>query len=386
MRTRQEGVTRITEAVVIIKETPLNSLHRALGAKMTEFGGWDMPEHYGNIWDEYNAVRTKVGLFDTSHMRAFLIEGRDANAYLQFLTPRHIGIKHGKVEYAVLTNKDGGAGDDCLGACLSPEEYLVVVNAGNIDKDFGWMERHNAGFDVALWKRTRYTGMLALQGPRAEKVLTKCVANPTTLQKMKRYNFFATSMEGYTVLIFRTGYTGEDGFEIFCEPVFLPFFWEMLLVRGDPEGIAPCGLGARDLCRLEAWMPLYEHELTEERGPVEANLRFAIDLHKPFFFIGRAAIESKYQERRRETLIGLRTIERGAIIRRGCDIATANGNIIGRVSSGAPYPNGTSLGMGFVTCDGELPLGTSIQILIHKKWRPAFVAERKWMGTSKEEM
>ncbi|MDO8520881.1 MAG: glycine cleavage system aminomethyltransferase GcvT [bacterium] len=356
-------------------QTPLNAIHRELGAKMTEFGGWNMPEHYGNIWNEYTAVRTRVGLFDTSHMRAFFVEGRDANAFLQFLTPRNIGIKPGKIQYAILTNQNGGTVDDCTIFCFNHEVYLVVVNAGNIDKDFAWMERHAVGFMVTLEKATRYTGMLALQGPRAESVLTKCLDEGTSVPK-GRYTFAPATGGGYPVIVSRTGYTGEDGFEILCEPVFLPFFWNMLLTRGVTEEIVPCGLGARDLLRLEAWMPLYGHELTEKRGLVEANLRFAADLKKPHFFIGRAALEEVWYSGSTETLIGLKAEERGAIIRAGCAVANKDGLVVGHVTSGAPYPNGTSLGMAYVVRNKNLTPGTPIHVEIHKKWRPATVVER----------
>ncbi|OGZ06791.1 MAG: glycine cleavage system protein T [Candidatus Lloydbacteria bacterium RIFCSPHIGHO2_02_FULL_54_17] len=363
--------------------TPLNAVHRELGAKMTEFGGWNMPEHYGNIWNEYSAVRTGVGLFDTSHMRAFLVEGKDANAFLQFLTPRNIGIRPWKIQYAVLTNRSGGAVDDCTIYCLSHEEYLVVVNAGNIEKDFAWMTAHAPGFNVVIEKATRYTGMLALQGPRAEKVLAKCV-DGGDISSMGKYTFRMGSMGGYVVIISRTGYTGEDGFEILCEPCFLPFFWNMLLTQGAAEGIRACGLGARDLLRLEAWMPLYGHELTEERGPVEADLRFTVNPEKPHFFIGRAALEEVWYLGHRDTLIGLKTEERGAIIRPGCDIATMEGVILGQTTSGAPYPSGTSLGMGYVPRGGNLLPGTPVQVSVHKRWRPAVIALRKFVGTPKE--
>lgn len=362
--------------------TPLNTIHRELGAKMTEFGGWDMPERYGNIWDEYTGVRTRVGLFDTSHMRAFLVEGRDANAFLQFLTPRNIGTTPGKVEYAVLTNQEGGAIDDCTIYCFDHEQYFVLVNAGNIEKDFAWIKQHTPVWSVSLEKKTRWGGMLALQGPRAEKVLMKCVDGEHL--PAGRYTFCTTSIGGYNVIVSRTGYTGEDGFEILCEPVFLPFFWHMLLDRGAPEGILPCGLGARDLLRLEAWMPLYGHELTEHYGPIEAGLRFAVNIEKPQFFLGRRAIEKIWSSNSPETLIGLRTRERGAIIRPDCEIATLGGVTIGKVTSGAPYPNDTSLGMGFVCRNAKLTPGMTVQVMVRKQLRTAEVVERKFHGTPKE--
>lgn len=362
--------------------TPLNHTHRALGAKMTEFGGWDMPEHYGNIWREYTQVRESVGLFDTSHMRAFLVEGRDANAFLQFLTPRLIGIKPGRVQYAVLTNHSGGAVDDCTIYCVNHEHYLVVVNAGNIEQDFAWLSAHASGFVVNIEKATRYTGMLALQGPRSATVLARCVDGG--LPQLTKYAFAMASMGGYRVIISRTGYTGEDGFEILCEPALLQFHWEQLLHWGGPEGILPSGLGARDLLRLEAWMPLYGHELSPERGPVEADLRFTVNMEKPFFFIGRGAVEERWYTGTSETLIGLRAKERGTIIRGGCDIATADGTVVGVTTSGAPYPTGVSLGMGYVRRDAALSAGTAVNILLHKKWRPATVVARKFIPKQKE--
>ena len=366
-----------------VKQTPLNAIHRELGAKMTVFGGWDMPEHYGNIWDEYTAVRTKVGLFDTSHMRAFLVKGKEANAFLQFLTPRNIGTRPGKIQYALLTNRNGGVVDDCTVYCLNNEEYFVLVNAGNIEKDFAWMARYASGFDVTLGKETQYGGMLALQGPRAEKVLAKCLAGEP-FPAMGKYTFRMAFAGGCPVVVSRTGYTGEDGFEILCEHAFLPYLWNMLLTTGSSDGIRPCGLGARDLLRLEAWMPLYGHELTEERGPLEANLRWTTNLEKPQFFIGRTALERAWTLGSRESLIGLKTEDRGAIIRPECEIATGDGVTIGQVTSGAPYPNDTSFGMGFVERNKEIVPGTPIQVLIHKKWRPAIVVERKFIGAPKE--
>ena len=365
-----------------VDRTPLNAIHRELGAKMTEFGGWDMPEHYGNIWNEYTGVRTRVGLFDTSHMRALLVEGRDANAFLQFITPRKIGTTSGKVQYAILTNQAGGAVDDCTVYCLNREQYLVVVNAGNIEKDFAWMKRHAPVFDVTIEKKTRWSGMLALQGPRAEKVLMKCVDGRHL--PVGRYTFCATSMGGYTVIVSRTGYTGEDGFEILCEPVFLQFFWDMLLVRGAIEGILPCGLGARDLLRLEAWMPLYGHELNEERGIMDTGLTFAINMEKPQFFVGRSALEEALRQGPTETLVGLKSDERGAILRPDCALVTPDGRAAGRVVSGAPYPNGTSLGMAYVSRNKNLVPGTPLLALIHKKWRRVLVVDRTFIGTPKE--
>ena len=366
----------------LVQCTPLNAVHRELGAKMTEFGGWDMPLHYGDIIGEYTSVRARVGLFDTSHMRAFCVSGAEANAYLQFITPRKVGTVSGKVQYAVLTNKAGGAVDDCTIYCASPEAYLVVVNAGNIEKDFAWMKGHASGFDVEIEKETHYCGILALQGPLAEKVLAKCVDEVASIPK-GRYTFAQSTISGCTVILSRTGYTGEDGFEILCVPAFLSHYWSMMLERGAPEGILPCGLGARDLLRLEAWMPLYGHELTEKRGPLEANLHRVVNLDKREFSIGRNALTLKLLSGPLETLIGLKTSERGVIMRPGTLIGIDD-RVIGEVTSGSPYPSGISLGMGFVSRDIDPTPGMTLQVQIHKKWRNALVVERKFVPTPKE--
>ena len=355
--------------------TPLYDIHVALGAKMTEFGGWIMPECYGKIWDEYRAVRGAVGLFDTSHMRAFLIEGADANAYLQFLTPRNVGTVSGKIQYALLTNPSGGTVDDCTIFCESKERYYVIVNAGNIRKDFAWMGMWAPRFGVSLQKETSFMGMLALQGPRAQKVLARC-ADGTAISAMKKYTFRMMQAGGHSVIISRTGYTGEDGFEILCDQAALPSLWNVLLAEGGREGILPCGLGARDLLRLEAWMPLYGHELDEKHGPIEAKLEWTTDIRKPQPFIGNNAITDHLLLGTKETLIGLRTDGRGAILRCGAKIAHVNGYSVGSVTSGAPYPSGMSLAMAYVKTNAQLSEGRRVKVLIRNTWHDAIVVPR----------
>ena len=271
-----------------LKRTPLYDRHVALGARVVEFGGWEMPVQYSGIVDEHNAVRNAAGLFDISHMGEVEVKGRDALAFLQHIATQDVAtIGEGQSNYALLCRPDGGIVDDIFIYHL-PDGYMVVVNASNIEKDFAWMLDNMPGFDVELTNISDRASMLALQGPLAEAILAK--ATDIDVMSVPFHGVTTGMLLGdIPALIARTGYTGEDGFELFVDDDKVEQLWDGLLELGKDDGLKPCGLGARDSLRFEACLALYGHEIADDINPYEAKLGWVVKLDKGDF-VGRASI------------------------------------------------------------------------------------------------
>lgn len=312
-----------------LKQTPFYGAHVTLGGKLIDFGGWALPVQYASILEEHHAVRERAGLFDVSHMGELVVQGRDAAKFLHHvLTNDMLSFEPGRCRYAILCYPDGGAVDDVVVYKRSDEDFLVIVNAANTDKDFDWLLKNTAGFAVTLENQSPSWAQLALQGPQAQAILAPLCEGALP---QKNYSFVQTRVMGVPAIVSRTGYTGEDGFEVYVSSEETGMF-ESLLAEGAPFGLIPCGLGARDTLRFEAGMPLYGHELSASITPREAGLDFAVKLNKEAF-IGRDALLAPPKRKR----IGLRLIDRG-IARGGGEEVRVGDTVAGFTTSGAPSP------------------------------------------------
>ena len=319
-------------APTALRRTPLNELHRELGAKLIDFGGWEMPVQYAGILEEHRAVRERVGLFDVSHMGEFDVAGEDALAYLQRVTPNDVGkLADGRIHYSAFLTEKGTFVDDLLVYRKAADSYLLVVNAGNTPKDFAWATEHARG-RVRVTDRSSDYALIAVQGPRSAALLAR-VASPDP-SDLPYYGFRDTSVAGAPALVSRTGYTGEDGFEIYCRPADAERLFRKLLEEGKSEGVAPCGLGARDTLRLEAKMALYGNDIDDTVTALEADLGWIVKLGKGDF-IGREALAAQKEKGLSRKLVGFEMVDRG-IARHGYPAKSAAGP--GVVTSGTHSP------------------------------------------------
>jgi aminomethyltransferase len=311
-----------------LKRTALYDRHVALGGRMVDFGGWEMPQQYSSIRDEHFAVRKAAGLFDVSHMGRLLIEGAEAQTFLQGLLTNDIAaLVPGHAVYSLICKEDGGILDDLVVYREAQERFLVVVNAANRDKDTAWMRRHLAR-GVTLVDQTAELSLLAFQGPRAEQLLPDGTSDTN---EIPYFGFRPGTVAGVDALISRTGYTGEDGFELFIDSKSAGTVWDAILEKGKPSGVLPCGLGARDATRLEAALRLYGNDMDETVNPYEAGLGWTVKLGKGDF-VGRAALSQVKEQGPRRVLIGLKT-EAGNIPRHGAAVMV-RGKPVGTVTSG----------------------------------------------------
>jgi aminomethyltransferase len=322
-----------------LRRTQLHRYHREHG-ELVEFAGFEMPLWYRGIREEHMAVREAAGLFDVSHMGRFLIEGEEAPEFLDYVLPRRVaGAEVGRGLYTTLLNKRGGIVDDVIAYRLGGELFLMVVNAGNREKDRAWLERHIAAFRARLIDLSDRMALLSLQGPLAQEILQPLVADDLT--GLRRFRIMETRLLDGAALIARTGYTGEDGFEIFVpdspidNPARAERVWNQLLEAGGPKGLLPCGLGARDTLRLEAGLCLYGQDIDESTTPLEARLDPFINLDKPGF-IGREALLAQAKQGVTRLRVGLRMVDRG-IPRRSFKLLKA-GQAVGVVTSGTYSP------------------------------------------------
>ncbi len=350
-------------AATSLKRTPLYEQHVALGARLVEFGGWEMPVQYSGIIDEHRAVRTHAGLFDVSHMGEFKVEGPDALAFLQHLVPNDVSrLVINQALYTQICLPDGGTIDDLIIYYLAGNHYMLVVNAANIDKDFAWVQQQANNFDIRVFNQSDTTALLALQGPEAQAILQPLTE--VDLSTIRYYHCSPGIAGGTNCIISRTGYTGEDGFELYCAPVDAPKLWNDLLAAGKDHGLLPAGLGARDTLRLEAGYCLYGHELDEQTNPLEANLGWTVKLNKSEF-IGRDALLKVKEEGPKRKLIGVEMIERGVC--RGGYAIYENDQQIGALTSGAPGPTlNKNIGMGYVEASHAV-IGKTVHVDIRGK-------------------
>src|SRR5262245_33645324 len=293
-----------------LRKTPLNAVHRELGAKMVPFGGWDMPVEYSGLIAEHLAVRTAAGLFDVSHMGEFEVSGPGAMAFLQRVTSNNVAkLVDGQAQYSALPMQNGGPVDDVIVSRKAAGRFLLVVNAGNIEKDFRWLQGHGPT-ECELRNRSDEFGLLALQGPRAVEILQPLT--PFDLSSLGYYRHTEATVAGISATISRTGYTGEDGFEILVSAGETEPLWRALLESGREKGLVPTGLGARDTLRLEARMCLYGSDMDESTSLVEAGLGWIVSLDEAKGdFIGRDVLEAQKRNGAPRKLVGFEMVGRG---------------------------------------------------------------------------
>ncbi len=317
----------------MLKRTPLYEVHKKLGARLVEFGGWEMPVQYAGVMEEHRAVRERVGLFDISHMGEIFVTGEKAQEFINYLTTNDIRrISDGGCQYATCCYDNGGVVDDVISYQYNPKKYLVVVNASNTDKDFEWFQKQNQ-FGVKIENKSPEYCQLALQGPLATKVLAKVM--DVSFNALKYYSFCETKLQGKNIILSRTGYTGEDGFEIYGAATDALFLWETLMSAGKEEGIASIGLAARDTLRLESAYSLYGHEISDTINPLEARLGWVVRLDK-LDFIGKKSLERIKTEGIKRKIIGIEMIEAG-VPRQGYKIFVGDKEV-GVVTSGTFSP------------------------------------------------
>ncbi|WP_271005263.1 glycine cleavage system aminomethyltransferase GcvT [Listeria seeligeri] len=343
-----------------LQKTPIHPIYEKYGAKTIDFGGWDLPVQFSGIKAEHEAVRTDVGLFDVSHMGEVLVEGSDSTAYLQYLLSNDIEkIKIGKAQYNIMCYENGGTVDDLVVYKITETKYILVVNAANAEKDYEWMVKNVFG-NVTVTNVSSMYGQLALQGPNAEKVLTKLT--DIDLSSISFFGFVEdANVAGVKTIISRSGYTGEDGFEIYMQSDDAIKVFEAIMA----EGVLPIGLGARDTLRLEAVLALYGQELSQEITPLEAGLNFAVKLNKEADFIGKEALVKQKEAGLTRKLVGIELIERG-IPRHDYSVFQKDKKI-GIITSGTQSPTlGTNIGLALL----ETPyteLGQEVEVGIRTK-------------------
>jgi aminomethyltransferase len=361
-----------TTAPQTLRRTPLHSCHVAAGARMVGFAGWDMPVQYAGVIEEHRAVRQAAGLFDVSHMGEIRVHGAGALAFLQRLTPNDVArLAVGRAHYSGLLTERGTYIDDLLVYRLAADDFLLVVNASNAQADLAWIQRqaavaapagsagsdNAAAADVQVSDQSDSYALLSLQGPRALQILASLAAGD--VGGLRYYGFLQGQVGGAPALISRTGYTGEDGFELYVAPEHAPDLWQQLLAAGAPHGLQPAGLGARDTLRLEAAMALYGHELDSDTTPFEAGLAWVVKLDKGDF-IGRQALVEQREAGAHRKLAGFTVLGRG-IARQGHSVLS-DGSAVGAVTSGTWSPTlDQAIGMAYVPAALATP-GTPLGI------------------------
>ena len=318
-----------------LKKTPLNAVHRDLGGKMVDFGGWDMPVQYtAGVIAEHLATRENAGLFDVSHMGEIWVEGEDAIAFVNKLTTNDVTkLVDGQAHYSALTNDSGGVVDDLLVYRFDFDKLLLVVNASTTDKDWDWITSHVADENITLTNASADYCQIAVQGPRALEIAQKFT--DVNLSEIKYYHFTVDKFDGVDAIISRTGYTGEDGFEIYAPADQAVRIWNDLMEAGAEYGILPCGLAARNTLRLESAMSLYGHELSDEISPLEAGLGWICKINKGDF-VGREHLAKLKEEGLKRKLVGFEMVDKG-IARDEMDIYVGDEKV-GVVTSGSPAP------------------------------------------------
>ena len=351
-------------------KTCLHDRHVKQGALMSPFGGFDMPIQYDSITQEHNAVRHEVGVFDVSHMGEVRVKGPEAYKFVSHIFVNDVtGAPDGQIFYGMMCYENGGTVDDLLVYKVNDEEYFLVINAANIDKDVAWIKQNAEGFDCVVTDESPRYGEVAVQGPKAEDTLVNVLG--IECRDIPFYNFKTFHIDGEDVIVSRTGYTGEDGFEIYGSHDYIVRVWDKLM----EAGVQPCGLGCRDTLRFEVGLPLYGDELSADITPIEASLSMFVKLDKPEF-IGKEALARQKAEGVKRRIVGIE-LEGSAVPRHGYPVI-ADGRQIGEVTTGyKSISTGKSVAMAMV----EKPynkLGTPVEVQIRKKTFPAKVVKKRF--------
>lgn len=357
------------------KQTLLHDKHVQLGAKMVDFAGWSMPVQYSSIIEEHNNVRENVGLFDVSHMGEVFVSGKDALEFLNSLVPQDISkLNYEKAVYCQLTNERGGLVDDLIIYKLGILEYLIICNASRIDEDVNWIVKNSKDFDVKIDNQSHNYSLLAVQGPKSDKLLRKMGLNTN----QESFSIKAVEICGIKVLLSRTGYTGEDGYEILVENYNAEFLWDEILKNGEEYSIKPIGLGARDTLRLEAALHLYGNELNENTTPIEAGLSWSVPKEKKENYNGKDIILEQIKNGVSKKLIGLKMLDK-SIARHEYEVYY-NGEKVGIVTSGAPAPTlGANIALAYVNNVEEICTGSIVQVMIREKLHDSVVVKRPFV-------
>ena len=346
-----------------LKKTPLCAACEAAGGKMVDFHGWLLPVQFQSILAEHKAVRERAGMFDVSHMGQIFVEGKDAWKFLQYVNCNNIKNGTGEGTYSHILTEQGTIIDDAIAFCLSEEQFLVVVNAACIAQDFAWFERQAADFEVSVHNESAHWGMIALQGPQAVEIAAKLNGK---IADLPRFHIMCAELFGAQAYITRTGYTGEDGVEIMLPAAQITLLWEALL----KAGVTPCGLGARDVLRLEAGYLLNGADADQTRTPYEANCGWVVKLSKENF-IGKAALEAKKATGFAEKLRAFK-LKTAGVPREGCAVF-CNGVNVGKLTSGTYSPLFKGIAVGYAPSD--IPVGSEVEIEVHGRKLPAEVVK-----------
>lgn len=360
----------------MVKETYLHDKHVALGAKMVDFAGWHMPVQYSSIIEEHKTVRENVGLFDVSHMGEVFVSGKEATAFLNKVVPQDIEkLDYEKAVYCQLPNKNGGLIDDLIIYKIGIENYLVICNASRIDEDLNWLVRNKRGMDVKIDNQSHNYSLLAIQGPRAIDLIRKMGYN---VQNQASFTIKPAIIEGIRLLASRTGYTGENGFELLVENEFSEFLWDKILEEGKEFNIKPIGLGARDTLRLEAALHLYGNDLDESTTPIEAGLSWSVPKDKKADYNGKEIIMSQIANGVSKKLVGLVMLDRN-IARHGYEVYF-NGEKVGHITSGCVSPStGKNIALAYVKNNKEICTDTVVQVMIREKLHDAQIVKRPFV-------
>lgn len=370
----------------MLKRTPLYDLHREHGGKLIEFGGWEMPVHYTSISDEHLAVRKAAGIFDISHMGEVEVKGPGAAAFLnRVLTNEILKLSPGVGQYTLMCNQEGGVIDDLYAYQRGVDDYLLIINASRIDVDVAWLEKQAAeiGIEgVTLQNCSDANAAVAVQGPEVVKFIGRVAggssqagAQVTSVLNLKKNQIAAFDFEGNEIWVSRTGYTGEDGFEIVCAPAVAGAVWKAVVAVGQPFGVKPCGLGARDTLRTEVCYPLYGHELDEQTSPIEAGLGFFVAMDKAEFN-GQCSLRGQKADGPSKKLVAFKMIGKTAPPRPHYAVLDTQRRPMGQVTSGTQSPSlGLGIGLGYVIPSQASP-GTEILIEIRGKAAPAVIVPK----------
>ncbi|MBZ2175271.1 glycine cleavage system aminomethyltransferase GcvT [Schnuerera sp. xch1] len=362
---------------MVAKKTPLYDEHVKLGGKIVDYAGWFLPVQYEGLVKEHEAVRNEAGMFDVSHMGEIMVKGKDAFRYLQYLLTNDLSkLVDNQVIYTFMCYPDGGVVDDLLVYKYNEEEYLLVVNAANIDKDFKWMIDNKKNFSIIIENVSDQIGEVAIQGPKAEKILQELT--DFDLSSIKFFHLKRdVDIAGINCMISRTGYTGEDGFEVYASSDEIVTVWKKVLEVGKKDGLKPAGLGCRDTLRFEASLPLYGHEISREVTPLEGGFKFFVKLDKESDFIGKQALTNQWKNGLTRKLAGFEIIGRG-IPREGYEIYKGDKKI-GYVTTGYMSPTlKKNIGNALIDVN-ETELGNEVDVMIRNKPVKAKIISKRFL-------